>query len=535
MNNLNINNMKKLVTLTTLLVGTLAFSQFTTNTMLNTLVSSNDDVLLASKLFTTPTGKTIVGYVTDKSKSYKIQLINSDGTLGFSPSGVTLYTAATNFVNFKDFTDINFDTANNPVILNTSFGIDKTITLYLLEQNTGSVLNTVTCGTNDVATNCKLLNLGNNSFIVAFKNVISKYTIIKNHFVLDWTNTNTESNNLLDLQLVNSNQLYLIGEDYFKDGAYGPKVQLFDSSTGLPIWKKWATIATGCVFSTHFGELKSFVIGSELILFYADSYETGLSVYSQKIDLNGNWLYDEPVVLFNAPMHILSVYPILNYSDNTLFILAFDLHDKKIMAQEIDCKGRLLLHPSGLNQIENEISFLMDVKPCVDGTPILLYKDKDNFIKALKLSYKTPPFGSPNAILLNSTKNTKSVFDGSIAISEIGAITATFVEERNGKIGLYAQKANCLCQTLLNTTDEVQETFFLFPNPTSNDFTVKSSTTKEIKSITLFNTEGKKVITIDEIFQKEKTINCSGLPDGLYTVEITDITQKQYVLKLQKN
>lgn len=113
------------------------------------------------------------------------------------------------------------------------------------------------------------------------------------------------------------------------------------------------------------------------------------------------------------------------------------------------------------------------------------------------------------------------------------AFYTTFGEDINGELYIAASNNGTIYKiidTSLNSTDFESNGFSLYPNPTSNSFTISNSTTVLIKEIQLFDVAGKLVLTKD--ISENKTIHTSSLSKGIYTVTLLDNNNKRYNSKL---
>ncbi len=518
-----------------LLCTGLSFAQFTPNISLNTLVSSTANVELASKSFTTPSGKTIVGYVEGYNDAYKIQCINPDGTLGYTANGILLYSNPTGSGIYKDFTEINCDSNNDIVVLNTSLQNGQ-VRLFLIEQNTGAVLNTMVCGSSAVVHN-KLLKTATDSFIVALDGVIAKYTVVGQQFVLDWSNATT-SNDVQDIKMVNNTSFYVIGADPGPFAGYQkPKARLFSMATGQAVWPGWIYLTSDYISAIH-NVVQSIVNGSDLYVFYRDFSDfSEQRAFTQKIDINGNLLYTSPVVLADdsAVGSASLFFPFIESGTNNILVVVGDTNSQQIRLQKIEANGQLLFQAAGINPFINETAAsLMDVQTCADGKPVVLYSDGTHFIKTCKLDYTGAQVWSSGSLTLNNTTNTKDVYNAGMAIQPSGDIITTFIEDRNGIKSVYAQNSDCNGQIPLNRDAFTYNAFSVYPNPAQNSFTVRCNENNAISSITIYDSNGKKMMDVKNINQAEKTVNSSELATGVYVLEVVGRELQKQTLKLVK-
>lgn len=84
----------------------------------------------------------------------------------------------------------------------------------------------------------------------------------------------------------------------------------------------------------------------------------------------------------------------------------------------------------------------------------------------------------------------------------------------------------------LGVDESFLESFTLYPNPTKNKLIITSKNT-EIKTISIFNLQGQKVMTL-KFQQNEQTVNVSSLQAGVYFLKAESGTGHQLVSKFVK-
>ena len=83
--------------------------------------------------------------------------------------------------------------------------------------------------------------------------------------------------------------------------------------------------------------------------------------------------------------------------------------------------------------------------------------------------------------------------------------------------------------TALGLNDFEKNKIAFYPNPTATSFSIQSD--DEIKAIKIYNTTGKQI----SIFKNQKeSIDISGLPKGIYFIEIENTNNKVFIEKLIK-
>ena len=90
------------------------------------------------------------------------------------------------------------------------------------------------------------------------------------------------------------------------------------------------------------------------------------------------------------------------------------------------------------------------------------------------------------------------------------------------------KRTKCLLQSHLNSENEPNAA--VFPNPTENEFQI--TVNDKLLSISLFNTLGEK---IREFSSTEQTHSIIELANGMYWLEIIDLKNVKYVVKIIKN
>ena len=113
------------------------------------------------------------------------------------------------------------------------------------------------------------------------------------------------------------------------------------------------------------------------------------------------------------------------------------------------------------------------------------------------------------------------------------AYYTTFGEDISGELYIAASANGTIYKIIdssLNTPNFESNGFSLYPNPTTNSFTISNSTRILIREIKLFDITGKLVLTKD--ISENQTIQTSSLSKGMYIVTFLDNNNKSYTTKL---
>ena len=87
---------------------------------------------------------------------------------------------------------------------------------------------------------------------------------------------------------------------------------------------------------------------------------------------------------------------------------------------------------------------------------------------------------------------------------------------------------------VLGTPDfESKNTFVIYPNPSSDQVSISSSSSP-IKTIELYNTIGAKVLSISEINELKTSIDVTLVSSGVYLMRVTDVFNKETVKRFLK-
>ncbi len=108
-------------------------------------------------------------------------------------------------------------------------------------------------------------------------------------------------------------------------------------------------------------------------------------------------------------------------------------------------------------------------------------------------------------------------------------------EDQNGE--LYIANSNTIFKivdTSLNSANFDNEMFAVYPNPTNDNFTIKSTNGKEITKFELFDTTGKRLLSKENIKSDLQTVDVSTLSKGVYILSIFTLDGGNYVSKLIK-
>ena len=74
----------------------------------------------------------------------------------------------------------------------------------------------------------------------------------------------------------------------------------------------------------------------------------------------------------------------------------------------------------------------------------------------------------------------------------------------------------------------------MYPNPTKDNFTIKSRNGNEIAKIELFDTTGKLLLSKENLKSDLQTIDVSTLSKGVYIVSVYSLDGGNYVSKMVK-
>ena len=108
----------------------------------------------------------------------------------------------------------------------------------------------------------------------------------------------------------------------------------------------------------------------------------------------------------------------------------------------------------------------------------------------------------------------------------IGNGWTTFGEDINGEIyiaGIESGTVYKIIESNLSVDENDAFNLKLFPNPAKNEITIDiSNSTMIIQSVTIYNIQGKLILSISEFGSQEITISTKDLSRGIYIVKITD-------------
>lgn len=112
------------------------------------------------------------------------------------------------------------------------------------------------------------------------------------------------------------------------------------------------------------------------------------------------------------------------------------------------------------------------------------------------------------------------------ACAKMGSATFSLAYHGGGNRGY---SIDVPISTVLGVNDFEQNKIAFYPNPTKNTFSIQSN--EEIQSVKIYDTTGKQLISFKG--QKE-AIDISGLPNGIYFVEIESANSPVFIEKLIK-
>lgn len=104
---------------------------------------------------------------------------------------------------------------------------------------------------------------------------------------------------------------------------------------------------------------------------------------------------------------------------------------------------------------------------------------------------------------------------GNIIINDIER--GLFVIRKSGTLGL--------------ETQNLENSFSVYPNPTSENTTIKASGNQSIKSVQLYSLLGQKIVSENNINSSSYVLNTKGLKKGIYLVKINNKRTSKLVIK----
>ena len=111
----------------------------------------------------------------------------------------------------------------------------------------------------------------------------------------------------------------------------------------------------------------------------------------------------------------------------------------------------------------------------------------------------------------------------------------TFGEDVNGELyiaGISSGTIYKIIDSSLSSSDFETNGFSLFPNPTKESFTIKSSTANLATKIDVIDLTGKLLFTKQLSTDPENTITTASLSKGIYLVSVETTNRTNYTTKL---
>jgi len=167
-------------------------------------------------------------------------------------------------------------------------------------------------------------------------------------------------------------------------------------------------------------------------------------------------------------------------------------------------------------------------------TPQFTLGNSGNYISWKGLS-ADPSFPDAYKVVISTTTNNISAFEDTLMIVNDESpewtshlknleqyanqsIYLAFVNTTFDGFKLFLDSVNIREQDPLGVKEEEKLALELFPNPVQNKLTLK--TEKNVTAISLYSPLGRRVASKDECNHNKIELNLSGMPKGVYTVEI---------------
>ncbi len=537
--------MKSTFTFLVLLVTTLATAQWTTDTALNTLVSSStcDDM----QSIGTSDGKTVVVFwkVVAAPTNYELRMqkMNADGTQAFGTDGV-LISSTLPMSTFTSIWSINIDSSDNVYI-----GVTGT------SDQSGHVFKVDSTG-NNLWGNTGI-NLGNG-------NLVTTKPLSTGEVAVCWLGT--------------SNKAYL--QKY--------------TSAGVPIWGTATTVISG-TSKTAPANLFGHVNGDITVVFH--TYNIGISstLWAQRYSSAGVQLWTSPTQLSNTTTAFNRTYSAVQDDDIVYFGYFGSVGSRfDSFLQRINADGTLPWGINGKDFDTNQTNYEVDTKIAftpgsqyiwalanycntsqslygeyvqkfdkVTGARLLtdtakeVYPINSSFNvhvgREFFLIGDSPIFllksGSDNGVsptslgvvYLNATGD--FVFPGqSMPVATFsankkriqfnkpfGQAVIAFIEDKGSGSKIYAHK---FIDAILGNNENSSNQSFFYANPITNSLDIKSPV--NMGSIAIFDSNGKTVFTKNNIQSETFSLNTENWSKGVYFAKIISEDTSETTLKVIK-